>query len=390
MSFLTHLECVSCSGQYRPNQPHNLCACGSPLFARYELQEVSKTLSPEKLARRDRTLWRYRELLPVESEVNVISLGEGVSPLIQAKKLGRKFGLESLFLKDETFQPTGSFKARGMAVAISKAKELGIRKICLPSAGNAGSAAAAYSAAAGLEAFVFMPEDVEEVCQQECQAYGAVLDLAGKSIRDSAQAMNAHKQPDWFDISTLKEPYRVEGKKIMGYEIAEQMGWQLPDAIFYPTGGGTGLIGMWKAFGEMEELGWIGSKKPRMFVVQAEGCAPIVKAFKENQERSQECQNPQTQATGIKVPKALADFLILRIVRESKGEAVSVREEQIQDSFRLCARQEGMMFCPEGAAALAGLQKLAGQGKISPGEKVVVFNTGSAIKYPSFLKQVLG
>ena len=320
----------------------------------------------------------------------MISLGEGVSPLIQAKKLGRKFGLESLFLKDETFQPTGSFKARGMAVAISKAKELGIRKICLPSAGNAGSAAAAYSAAAGLEAFVFMPEDVEEVCQQECQAYGAVLDLAGKSIRDSAQAMNAHKQPDWFDISTLKEPYRVEGKKIMGYEIAEQMGWQLPDAIFYPTGGGTGLIGMWKAFGEMEELGWIGSKKPRMFVVQAEGCAPIVKAFKENQERSQECQNPQTQATGIKVPKALADFLILRIVRESKGEAVSVREEQIQDSFRLCARQEGMMFCPEGAAALAGLQKLAGQGKISPGEKVVVFNTGSAIKYPSFLKQVLG
>ena len=318
-----------------------------------------------------------------------MTLGEGGTPLISARTLGQKLGIDDLFIKDESFNPTFSFKARGMAVAVSKAKELGISKICLPSAGNAGSAAAAYGAKAGLEVNVFMPQDVEQICQDECLAFGAKLTLAGNNILEAAKEMNARKAQDWFDVSTLKEPYRVEGKKTLGFELAEQLGWQMPEAIFYPTGGGTGLIGMWKAFGEMEELGWIGSQRPKMFVVQAQGCAPIVKAFQEGKSKAEEWPNPSTLASGIKVPKAIGDFLILEIVRESAGTAISVAEQEIEEAFRLAARTEGIMLCPEGAAALAGLRHLLRAGRIGHKPKrIVIFNTGSALKYQDFLTQI--
>jgi len=390
VAYLTHLECSSCQRKYDAGKPHNLCACGSPLFACYDLKEVSLILSPPDLQSRTKTLWRYRELLPVENDDNLITLGEGGTPLISARKLSARLGVPDLLIKDEAFNPTGSFKARGLAVAVSKARELGITKICLPSAGNAGSAAAAYAANAGLEVNLFMPAEVEQIYQNECQAFGAKLTLSGKSILEAAEEMNKRRQKDWFDFSTLKEPYRVEGKKTMGYELAEQLNWNLPEGIFYPTGGGTGLIGMWKAFEELEELGWIGSRRPKLYVIQAEGCSPLVKAFQEGKDRSEEWTNPKTLATGIKVPKALADFLILRIVRESKGRAISVSEEEIKAAFKLAAESEGMMLCPEGAAALAGLHKLLRAGEMtSQTGKLVVFNTGSALKYQNFLKQTL-
>lgn len=388
MSYLTHLECTGCQKRYDARAIHNLCACGNPLFARYDLTKISSILRPKDLQERSKTIWRYKELLPVASEEDIISLGEGYTPLIPARKLRQKLGIDNLLVKDESFNPTASFKARGMAVAVSKAKELGISKICLPSAGNAGSAAAAYGAKAGLEINVFIPKEVEQIYQEECQAFGAKLALAGDNILEAAKVMNARKQKDWFDFSTLKEPYRLEGKKTMGFELVEQMNWELPDAIFYPTGGGTGLIGMWKAFDEMEKLGWIDSRRPKMFVVQAEGCAPIVRAFREGKETSEEWKNPTTLATGIRVPKAIADSLILKVVRESKGKALSVTEEEIGDSFKQCAKLEGIMLCPEGAVALAGLKRLSQAGEIGPArERIVVFNTGSALKYYNFLKQ---
>ena len=386
MSHLTHLECTACQKQYDSAEIHNLCTCGSPLFARYDLRKISVKISPKDFQSRTNTLWRYKELLPVERDENVVTLGEGGTPLISAKKLAAQLRVPDLSIKDESFNPTGSFKARGMSVAVSRAKELAISKICLPSAGNAGSAAAAYGAKASLEVNVFMPEDVEDLYKQECRAYSAKLTLTGKSISEASRQMNRVKEKDWFDFSTLKEPYRGEGKKTMGYELAEQMNWNLPEAIFYPTGGGTGLIGMWKAFEELEQLGWIDSKKPKMFVLQAEGCAPLVKAIKEGKEKSEEWQNPSTAATGIKVPKAIADFLILKIVRESGGSALAVSESEIQSAFRLAAQTEGIMLCPEGAAALAGFLKLGKQGRIEF-KSAVIFNTGSAYKYPNFLKQ---
>lgn len=391
MSYLTHLECSFCQKQYDPAKIHNLCTCGSPLFACYDLKKLSFILSPPDLQSRTKTLWRYRELLPVDSDDSILTLGEGGTPLVSAKKLAALLGVPDLLIKDEAFNPTGSFKARGLAVAVSKARELGITKICLPSAGNAGSAAAAYAAKAGLEVNLFMPTEVEQIYQQECQAFGAKLTLSGKSILEAAEEMHKRKQKDWFDFSTLKEPYRVEGKKTMGYELAEQMNWNLPESIFYPTGGGTGLIGMWKAFEELEKLGWIGTQRPKMYVIQAEGCSPLVKAFEQGKNKSEEWLNPNTLATGIKVPKALADVLILRLVRESQGRALSVSEEEIQSAFKLAAGSEGIMLCPEGAAALAGLHKLLRAGEItSPTGKLVVFNTGSALKCQSFLTQTLG
>jgi len=390
VSYLTQLECASCQKHYEASQPHNLCTCGSPLFARYDLKRVSSTLNPQILLNRDKTIWRYRELLPVDADENLVTLGEGGTPLISTPNLSSQLGIKHLFFKDEAFHPTGSFKARGMAVAVSKAKELGITKICLPSAGNAGSAAAAYGAKAGMEVNVFMPQEVEQIYQQECRAYGAKLTLFGNSILEAGQEMNRRRKNEWFDFSTLKEPYRVEGKKTMGFELAEQLNWTLPDAIFYPTGGGTGLIGMWKAFEEMEQLAWIDSFRPKMYVVQAEGCAPLVKAFLEGKQKSEPWQNPVTLATGIRVPQALADFLILEIVRESGGKAVAVSETEIQEAFRLAAKTEGIMLCPEGAAALAGLIRLLGFEKNRTlFDRPLVFNTGSALKYRQFLKQSL-
>lgn len=390
MSHLTHLECTSCGQKYDPKQPHNLCACGSPLFARYDPKKISSAISRETLLKRDNTIWRYRELLPVDSGENIVTLGEGGTPLILASKIASRLGIKYILFKDESFSPTGSFKARGMSVAVSKAKELGVTKICLPSAGNAGSAAAAYGVKAGIEVNVFMPQEVEEIYQQECQAYGARLTLFGNSILEAGQEMNRRIKKDWFDFSTLKEPYRVEGKKTMGYELAGQLNWILPDAIFYPTGGGTGLIGMWKAFEEMEQLGWIDSFRPKMYVVQAEGCAPLVKAFLEGKQMSEPWQNPQTLATGIRVPKALADFIILKIVRESGGKAVAVSETEIQNAFRLAAKTEGILLCPEGAAALAGLIKLLRYEKNDiPFRRPVIFNTGSVLKYRNYLRQTL-
>jgi threonine synthase len=389
VSYLTHLECTVCSKQYDSSEPHNLCTCGAPLFARYDLKKVASKLLPQQLQSRTNSLWRWRELLPVNQDSNIVSSGEGGTPLISTTRLAKHLGLKNLMIKDESFNPTGSFKARGMSVAISKAKELGLTKICIPSAGNAGSAASAYGAKAGIEVNVFMPQDVEPVYQSECRAFGAKLTLHGKNILEAGREMKRVKSSDWFDFSTLKEPYRVEGKKTMGYELAEQFNWKLPQAIFYPTGGGTGLIGLWKAFEELQELGWIGTERPKMYVIQAEGCAPLVKAFKEGQEKSEEWPDPQTQATGIKVPKALADFLILKIVRESGGQALSVSEAEMKSAFKLAARLEGIMLCPEGAAALAGLFKLVSAHEIElQNGRLVVLNTGSAFKYQRFLNQI--
>lgn len=389
MSYLTHLECTVCSKKYDPSKPHNICTCGSPLFARYDLKKIASILTPKQLQSRTNSLWRYQELLPINEGSNIISSGEGGTPLIPAERLAKHFGLKQLLIKDESLNPTGSFKARGMAVAISKAKELSLAKICLPSAGNAGSAAAAYGVKAGIEVNIFMPQDVETVYQSECRAYGANLTLYGKSILEAGHEMNRVKSSDWFDFSTLKEPYRVEGKKTMGYELAEQLNWVLPEAIFYPTGGGTGLIGMWKAFDELQELGWIGAERPKMYVIQAEGCAPLVKAFQEGKAKSEEWLHPQTQATGIKVPKVLADFLILKIVREGGGQALAVSEDEIKSAFKLTARLEGIMLCPEGSAALAGLTKFAVSHKAGlPNGQYVVLNTGSAFKYLDFLRQI--
>ncbi len=389
MSYLTHLECTVCSKRYDPSKPHNLCTCGAPLFARYDLKKIASVISPRQLRSRTNSLWRYRELLPVNQDSNIVSSEEGGTQLIPAERLAKHLGLKNLLIKDESLNPTGSFKARGMSVAISKARELGIERICLPSAGNAGSAASAYGAKAGIEVNLFMPQNVETVYQSECKAYGAKLTLHGKNILEAGREMNRVKSSDWFDFSTLKEPYRVEGKKTMGFELAEQLNWTLPEAIFYPTGGGTGLIGLWKAFDELQELGWIGAERPKMHVIQAEGCAPLVKAFQEGKEQSEEWLHPHTQATGIKVPKALADFLILKIVRESGGQALSVSEAEIKHAFKLTARLEGIMLCPEGAAALAGLIKIATSHEADlQNGPYVVLNTGSAFKYSDFLRQI--
>jgi threonine synthase len=327
-------------------------------------------------------MWRYRELLPVIEDQNIVSFREGFTPLLKLRKVGESLGLENLFLKDEAQIPTGSFKARGLSVAISKAKELGITKIVLPTAGNAGSAAAAYATQAGIEAHVFAPRETPEVNKKEIVAYGATLHLVDGLISDAGKRVAELKDKNgWFDVSTLKEPYRVEGKKTIGFEIAEQLQWRLPDAIVFPTGGGTGVIGMWKAFAELEALGWIAGKKPKMLVVQSSGCAPLVRAFEEGRDESTYWQNAQTVAVGLCVPKAFADRLILKAIRESGGAAVAVTDDEIIESVKQFAGKEGILVCPEGGATLAALKHLRGRALISEKETVVLFNTGSALKY---------
>jgi len=380
---ITHLECGLCGLEHEARRLLNLCRnCGKPLLVRYDLNRSKTTLTKESLAARRADLWRYREVLPVEQDNNIISLGEGWTPLLRAERLGETVGIRELYIKDESQNPTQSFKARGMAVAISMARELGARKVAVPSAGNAAGALAAYAARAGLESFIFMPRDTPRANVVECEQTGAHVTLMDGLITDCGAEVAKRKEAEgWFDVSTLKEPYRVEGKKTLGYEVAEQLNWELPDVIIYPTGGGTGLIGMWKAFDEMEQMGWIGSKRPRMVTVQAAGCAPIVRAFEEGKRFADEFPNAATTASGLRVPKAIGDFLILDALRESGGTAVSVTDEELIAATREIGAAEGVFCAPEGAACLPALRKLIDEDLVNSGDRVVLFNTGSGVKY---------
>ena len=354
----------------------------------YDLEAARKNVSPKDIATRERSLWRYRELLPMFSDTAVVSLGEGWTPMLHARKLGAELDLPHLYIKDEGMNPTGSFKARGLCLAVSKAKELGIHEVSMPSAGNAGGALAAYAASAGMKAHVFVPRDTPTVNICEVSLYGGNMYLVDGVISDAAKKMKEVQiGKQWFDMSTMKEPYRLEGKKTMGYEIAEQFQWKLPDVIIYPTGGGTGLIGMWKAFREMEELGWISDKRPRMIAIQPSKCAPIVKAFHERKTESEFWQNAQTCASGLRVPKAFADTLILEALYESKGTAVAVSDDEILADMRHVANVEGMFLCPEGAATISALRKLILGNQIDSSETIVILNTGTGYKYVELMQQ---
>ncbi|MEK6324003.1 MAG: threonine synthase [Acidobacteriota bacterium] len=379
---VTHLYCSSCGKQYEPRKVYNLCECGKPLMVAYDLAAAARTLTRESLVGREPTLWRYREVLPVDDYKNILSLGEGMTPLLKAERLGAKLGLSNLFIKDEGVNPTGSFKARGMAVAISMAKELGVKKLAVPSAGNAAGALAAYAAKAGLPAFIFMPLDTPRANIIECQQSGANVTLIDGLITDCGKIIAERKTAEgWFDVSTLKEPYRVEGKKTMGYELAEQFHWELPDVILYPTGGGTGLIGMWKAFDEMERMGWIGNSRPRMVTVQAEGCAPIVKAFAAGASSGADIPDAHTVAAGLRVPKAVGDFIMLDILRNSGGTAVSVTDDDLIAAVKEIGSAEGIFAAPEGAACLPALKQVIQRGEVDRNERIVLFNTGAGVKY---------
>ena len=389
MVFVSHLECARCRKHLELGKVHNLCDCGSPLLVRYELGRIDGPGLRHRLASRPPNLWRYRELLPVTRESSIVSLGEGFTPMRRARRLGDKLGVLNLYLKDEGVNPTGSFKARGQAVAISMARELGLKKVAVPSAGNAGGAMAAYAAVAGMQVLVYMPEGAPVVNRLECALLGAEVTLVPGNIKDCGRALRERiEREGWFDMSTLKEPYRVEGKKTMAYEVVEQLGGKVPDAIIYPTGGGTGLVGMWKAFDEMEELGWIGRKRPRLIAVQATGCAPMVRAFAARAERAEEWVNPQTIASGLWVPSALGDFLILRALYESRGLAIAVSDDAMLDGVRQIAETEGLVTSPEGGATLAALQQLLEQGSFARGDTVVLFLTGSGYKYVEAMQQI--
>jgi threonine synthase len=383
VSYLSHLECAQCGKVVDADRLWNLCPeCRKPLLACYDLEEARLALSRETIAGRGANLWRYRELLPVREETHRFSLGEGFTPLIHATGLGQAVGFEGLFIKEEGLNPTGSFKARGLCVAISRAHELGVEAVSIPSAGNAAGAMAAYAALAGMEAAVFMPRDVPPVFVAECRVLGARVKLVDGLITDCGRAAAGQLEHcGRFDVSTLKEPYRIEGKKTMGYELAEQMGWSLPDVIIYPTGGGTGLIGMWKAFGELQALGWIGHALPRMVTVQSEGCAPMVRAFHAGDAFAEPWEGAETVADGLRVPAAVGDFLILRALRESGGTAVAVADAEMVEAAREMGRAEGVFACPEGAATLVAFKRLRDEGWIADGERVVLFNTGTGLKY---------
>jgi threonine synthase len=382
MSFAQEVICARCGKRFGLSELLNLCPCGSPLLVRYDLPKAKTAFAKSSLPGRIASLWRYRELLPLQNDAHLVSLGEGYTPLLDAKQLATELGLRQVWIKDEAQNPTGSFKDRGLSLAISRAKELGVKKAAIPSAGNAGGSFAAYAARAGIEAHVFMPRDTPMANQIEVRQYGAKLTLVDGLINDCGRIIADKKTTEgWFNVSTLKEPYRVEGKKTMGYEIAEQLNWHLPDVIIYPTGGGTGLIGMWKAFGELEELGWIGSARPRMVSVQASGCAPIVKAFDENKATAEPWQNAQTVASGLRVPQAVADFLILQAIRESRGTALSVTDDDMLAEIARLGKAEGIFFCPEGAACVAALRRLVENQWIKPADETLIFNTASGLKY---------
>jgi threonine synthase len=380
-SFLVGLECSNCGRGHDCEVPQTTCAtCGKVLFARYDLDGVRRALDRSALKEREPTLWRYHELLPVRDPANVATLGEGFTPLLPAPRLGEALGLDRLLLKEEGLNPTGSFKARGMAVAVSRARELGLTRLAAPSAGNAGAALAAYAARAGLEAWVFMPADTPRVPLIETRVAGAHAFVVDGLINDAGKVVRARS--DWFDMSTLREPYRAEGKKTMGYELAEQLDWRLPDAIVYPTGGGTGLVGMWKAFDEMERLGWIGGRRPRMYAVQAAGCAPIVRAFERGVGTAEFWQGAQTIASGLRVPVAIGDYLMLDAIRRSGGIALAVSDDDIRRATDLAGAREGIWLSPEGAATVAAIERLRRDGRVRVDERIVLFNTGAGMVYP--------
>jgi threonine synthase len=383
-SFLTELECSGCGKKYSADKVHTYCPdCQSPLLVRYDLPAVRGKVDRDAIRQRPGGMWRWRELLPVKREENIMYLGEGDTALLQVPRIGAELGLEHLFVKDESKNPTGSFKARGLAAAVSKAKELGIRKVIIPTAGNAGGAMAAYAARANIQAIIFMPKDTPRANIEESRIAGAEVVLVDGIISDAAgMAGEKARAEGWFDLSTFKEPYRVEGKKIMGYELAEEFGWTLPDVILYPTGGGTGLVGMWKAFAELEELGWLqNARRPRMVAVQSDGCAPVVKAFEAGAAFCDFWTNAHTLASGLRVPKSFADALILEDLRASAGTALAVSDAEILEAQRDLGRMEGIFAAPEGAATLAALRKLVRAKWVSPQERVVLFNTGSGLKY---------
>lgn len=383
MGYLVDLICTRCHQSHDKRKLWNLSACcEAPLFARYDLEKASNAFSKENLPEREPTMWRYEEVLPVERVAHRISLGEGFTPLLKAGALGALVGVPDLYVKDEGVNPTGSFKARGLSAAISRAVELGADAVAIPSAGNAGGATAAYAARAGMAAYIFMPTDAPAANMVECRRLGARLTLVDGLITDCGKIVADRKVAEgWFDVSTLKEPYRVEGKKTMGYELAEQFDWELPDVVLYPTGGGTGLIGMWKAFDEMEEMGWIGSARPRMVAVQAAGCAPVVRAYETGAESAEFWENAETVASGLRVPGAVGDFLMLRAIRESCGTAIAVTDSALLACVDEMASLTGIFAAPEGAATLAGLKELVRDGRVSSEERVVLFNTGTGLKY---------
>jgi threonine synthase len=384
MSFFTHLECsVPCGAPVRnPRERHFLCSCGAPLLARYDLDKA-RGWSRDTLKGRDATMWRYREMLPIYDGESPVTLGEGFTPLFHARRLGASIGLDRLYIKDESLNPTNSFKARGQSAAITRAKYLGATTVALPTAGNAGNAAAAYSAAAGITCEVFIPKDAKRPFIDECRLYGANVTLVDGLITDAGRMAAEKGGPlGWYDVSTLKEPYRIEGKKTMAYELAEQMDWQWPDWIVYPTGGGTGMVGMWKAFEEIEQIGWVRpGRRPRMVSVQAENCAPIVRAFQQGTEKAQPWEGASTIADGLRVPRAIGDFLILRAVRESGGTALAVADRAMVDGMLAVGKFEGVSAAPEGGAAFVAISRLVADGTIKADESVVLFNTGGALKY---------
>ena len=384
MTYLTHLECSQCHRQFNAQEVHTFCPdCTAPLLARYDLKKARSELDREYIRCSPRGIWRWKELLPVCEPSNIISLGEGDTPLLHLPRLGEQLALPHLYVKDESLNPTGTFKARGLSTAVSKAREFGLNRVIIPTAGNAGGAMAAYAARGGLQACILMPVDTPRANLEECRITGAQVILVDGLISDAArQATEKVKSEDWFDLSTFKEPYRVEGKKVMGYELAEALDWRLPDVIIYPTGGGTGLVGMQKAFSELDDMGWLENVgKPRLIAVQAEGCAPVVKAFNNSTPVCEYWENAQTLASGLRVPRSFADRIILQDIRASGGYAIAVSDEQILGAQRQLAITEGIFAAPEGAATLAGLAKLLEKGLIHPGEKIVLFNTGSGLKY---------
>ena len=382
-TFVTHLECSATGEHYPADEVHNLSRVGKPLLVRYDLAGVKKALSKSALAERPPDLWRYRELLPVRRAADIVSLGEAETPLVALETVAKKIGGGELLVKDEGRLPTGSFKARGLVMAVSMAKALGIKHMAMPTNGNAGAALAAYASHAGIKTTVFCPDDTPEVNVSEIELQGATVYRVNGLIDDCGKLVGEGKaKVGWFDTSTLKEPYRIEGKKTMGLELAEQLGWDVPDVILYPTGGGTGLIGMWKAFAELEAIGFIGAKRPRMVAVQATGCAPMVRAYDEGVEHASRWENAHTIAAGIRVPQAVGDFLILRAVRESKGFAIAVTDEAISAGLEEVARQEGFLLCPEGAATYAAYKQALADGRIGRHERAVLFNCATGLKYP--------
>lgn len=390
-SHVAYLVCPKCDRRHDHREPQNLCSCGSPLLVDYDLEAIAANLSKDDLLRRPPTMWRYAEFLPVERPESVVTLGEGLTPLLRLERIAERWSLPQVWLKDDGLNPTGTFKARGAACGVSRALELGIREVALPTAGNAGGAWACYGNAVGMGVHVTMPADAPESNQLECRLYGAEVTLVDGLISDAARVVEQGvRDHGWFDVSTLKEPYRIEGKKTLGLEIAEQLDWRMPDAIIYPAGGGVGLIGIWRAMSQLSEMGWVVGKPPRLVVAQAEGCAPLVKAFEQGLEASEPWPGASTIAAGLRVPHARGDFLVLRAVRETGGTAIAISDDDMLEAMGALARTEGVLVAPEGGATLAAARLLVERGDLRRDESVVLVNTGTGLKYPEAMRRALG